>query len=281
MALALATLGAVVLLRSDARAPKAVERWELSGRLELPPVTIDLPDGESLTYAVGWSSGEEGTFLRAGQGVIELKRLPGDLVQLQMSARSNKFFDLVYRLRDEGRSLVEARGGHSVLFEFDKDERREKSSERVVFDYCSLVARSVERKRDGRVVRSRVSLDGPVLDALSCVYYVRAAGPARGKVFRLPVFQAGKLWELTMKLGEPEEIELPGLGRFRAYRARPEARFPGLFERKGELVVWLEERTGVLLRALVRIPVGSVELRLVGAENSPLLAAGRRPSGSQ
>ena len=119
------------------------------------------------------------------------------------------------------------------------------------------------------VVR-RLSLPSLVHDMFSCVYVLRATPLELGKEGRMTVSQRGRNWVLSFTPQRIETLKLRKLGRFRTYRTKPRARFPGVFAKKGnEMTAWIDVETGTVLRLLVDIPLGWITVTLARAENWP------------
>jgi hypothetical protein len=86
----------------------------------------------------------------------------------------------------------------------------------------------------------------------------------------MPVHTARRSWPLTIKVVQREELDIPGFGKLSTLRLEPTMHFPGIFVRKGRMVIWVEEETRIPVRMNVDIPIGSITVTLSDAENAPL-----------
>ena len=237
------------------------------------PVTVKLSEGERLTYNIKWGA------VDGGQAILSVKRKeqlgPGgpEVWNIQCRTRSNAFVSMFYEVRDDIKTLIDAKEGFSRLFDMDKNEGSFHGSERIEFDYDKNQANytRVEKGFFSDKTRNRViALPGKVHDPLSCLYYARGLDLKPGSEHRLTVNTSKKNWVMILKVLRKEEQFLEGLGTVQALVIEPEAQFQGLFVRKGKMTVWLEEQTKIPLMMKVQVPIGAVTATLVKAENSAL-----------
>ena len=121
-------------------------------------------------------------------------------------------------------------------------------------------------------------IHGKMQDPLSCLYYLRTLDTedlAPGSTVRMPVHTVRRTWALVIEVQRREELDIPGFGKLSTLRIKPIVRFPGIFVRKGGMVVWIEEKTKIPVRMNVDIPIGSMKVTLCSAENSPLTPASK------
>ena len=237
------------------------------------PVVVKLAEGERLTYNIKWGA------VDGGQAILSVKRKeqlgPGgpEVWNIQCRSRSNGFVSMFYEVRDDIKTLIDAKEGFSRLFDMDKNEGSFHGSERIEFDYDKNEA-SYTRTEKGLLAdktRSRaIALPGKVHDPLSCLYFIRGLDLKPGADPKLTVNTDRKNWVMTLKVLRKEEQYFDVLGNVQALVIEPEAQFQGIFVRKGKMTVWLEERTRIPLMMKVQVPIGAVTATLVKAENSAL-----------
>ncbi len=128
----------------------------------------------------------------------------------------------------------------------------------------------------------RVRIDGHMQDPFSCLYYLRTMSLSPGQTVSMPVHTARRHWTLSVDVLRRERLEIPGFGTLDTLRLAPDVWFPGIFVRKGRMSVWIDEATRVPVLMHVDIPLGSVTVRLIDAENAPLMPeSARAPSRAE
>jgi hypothetical protein len=128
------------------------------------------------------------------------------------------------------------------------------------------------------------------VDSLAAVYLVRSAIAEGLSETRFAMLDKQRVWDVRVTLAEPEVIETPA-GRFRARRVQlateridpwveeesdedgDTGEFAGPFGIKGDIGLWLEERTGIPLVIDGELPVVlgdlSLDMKLVAHSGTP------------
>ncbi len=247
--------------------------------VEHVPRRLVLTPGERLVYAVKWLG------IPAGQGVLEVKRKRDfegrEAYHVVCEVRANSLVSSIcYPVEDRTVSTIDVEGCFSRLFQMSKRENRVKQDEYIYFEYDKNRA-VYEKRRPGPFqtrAKAFVRIYGKMQDPLSCLYYLRTLDTedlVPGSTVRMPVHTVRRTWALVLEVQRREELDIPGFGTLSTLRIKPIVRFPGIFVRKGGMVVWIEEKTKIPVRMYVDIPIGSVKVTLVSAENSPLEPASK------
>jgi len=232
------------------------------------PHAAGFTEGERLTYTIKCSGVPVG---RATLKVAERLTVSGRrCIRLEYSCRSNRFVSSFYRVRNEGVSLIDAAEGYSRLYHLSRSEGAYRTNERIEIDPRERVAYHERTGPAGDTVSQVVLLPGRVYDPLSCIYALRHLRLEPRRTTRITVTAERRNWVLALEVLGREQIEIEGLGRRSALKVRPVAAFPGLFVRKGGIILWLDEETRVPLRMKTDIPIGTVSVSLSSFENSPL-----------
>jgi hypothetical protein len=115
-------------------------------------------------------------------------------------------------------------------------------------------------------------LVGKTLDPLAALYYVRSIDIKTLLDQGLPICADRRVWNTKFKLAKQgASFETVGsLKNRKCVAVEPQIEFKGLFERKGKIVIWLDEATRVPLKMTAEIPIGTAEVELSEFENSPL-----------
>lgn len=235
---------------------------------------LELAEGERLVYDIKWSS------MPAGSSTLSVKWKRdfegAQAYHIECETKTNKLTGLAYPVDDKTITIIDAAGGFSRLFQMSKSEDRIRQTEYIRFDYENDLAVYEQRRPGPFPTRSlkRVHIDGFMQDPLSCVYYLRATPLSPGDRLRMPVHTARRSWPLTVEVVRREELTIPGFGTLSTLRVEPTMHFPGIFVRKGRMVIWLEEETRIPVRMNVDVPIGSITVTLSDAENAPLSRIG-------
>jgi len=215
-------------------------------------------------YTIRWAG------FHAGEGTMIVTEVADGRARIDVLARSNRFVDAFYKVRDKGWSLVDTERGCTLGFHQKKREGRYRAEEDMKVDYEKMVAHFKYRRPKRPEKVRRVSLPSLVQDTFSCLYVLRATPLELGKEVRMTVSQNGKNWVLSFTPQKIVTLKLGKLGRFRTYWTKPQARFPGIFAKKGnEMTAWIDVETGTVLKLYVDIPLGWITVTLARAEHWP------------
>lgn len=234
--------------------------------------------GEKLTFNIRYG------FIKAGEAVMTVQ----DQVYLQDSipafhivttARSAKFFDGIYKVRDKVETFIDARGFFSWKFNKQLREGGYKLDLAVNYDQHYGKAR-VERiryhKKEPLEVRSQKSyeVDIPeyVMDVLSAFYYVRTQRLNPGEPIYISNHDNKKIYDLQVIVQKREEVDVPA-GKFNCIKIKPQLLGEAIFKQKGELWVWLtddEYKIPVLMKSKVAVGSITTELKKIEGLSRPL-----------
>ncbi len=128
------------------------------------------------------------------------------------------------------------------------------------------------------------SVPTQAIDILGAVYLARSLVRDGADELALCMVQKDRLWDVTLKQGRLEDIQVSG-GHVRCREvrlsvSRPEGepsdggKFSGLFGIKGDLKIWFHETTGVPVLIEGDVPIGDIidlhaTIRLEGFEGTP------------
>ncbi|MDZ7816793.1 MAG: DUF3108 domain-containing protein [Planctomycetota bacterium] len=245
-----------------------------SPKVSLPPFEPfdhELEIGEKHVYEIAYRG------FAAGTGAIEVVGrglLPAPFYKVQMTAKSSKFVELLYPVKDTFISHIHGSKGYALQFERHMREGRNAKNfrdETIVYDYSKMKAFYNSKKdKGGKVKEYEKPLQSKVLDPLSAVMYLRALEPEVGKTYKFPMHSSDEDWVLKLKCVGLVGLRVTGVGKFNAWKLEPETKEDALFTSNGAMKMWIEKETKVVLRAEVDVPIGSIVVRMIRAENSPL-----------
>lgn len=222
--------------------------------------------GEVATFSIGYGPINAG---EATIAVIDTADYFGQkVVHVRTRARSNRFFDAFFKVRDQADSYIDA---DSLFSRYFAKRQREGGYERDVeihFDHLGERAYFP----DGR----ETEIPAGVHDVLSAFFRVRTMPLTLGDEFDLPTHGDKRLYPLQLRVLRREEID-SALGKVRCIVVQPVLGDEGLFQSTGDLFVWFtddERRIPVRMRATV--PVGAIEARLTSYEPGASRVGGTR-----
>ena len=215
--------------------------------------------GEKMRYAISYLG------LTIGHAEAEVKALETyegrPAYRIEVSVKSNPVIDLIYKVRDEHKTWIDAEKLRPLRYEKKIHEGRTQASEIQSFDYAALKARNLSP--EGKVVKE-ADIPETVQDQLSCGYVFRMREIKPETTESLPVYADGKIWKLDVVLKDQELLKIPGIGIFSALEAEPEIAFQGIFVKKGKIRGWLSlDERRIPLKMETAVPVlGKVKAEL-------------------
>lgn len=236
------------------------------------PTKVALPPVENRVFAVGEKLHYDIVYkgLTVGHALIQVKAGPTvnglPTLQYVSTAQSTKFFDAFFKVRDQNISTVDNASLFSLVFDQTLREGRYRAERHYTFDYeKGTFAASEKRTKKGKIRNKEGTLETPLHDVLSALYFARTRDLAPGQELDLSVFRDNAVKTLPVKIG-PELKELKTkLGKLSCLRVEPVLQGDSLFRSKDNtLVVWMtndERKLPVLLEAA--ISVGLVRAKLV------------------
>lgn len=236
--------------------------------------------GEKLTFNIRYG------IFKAGEATMEVreKTLVHDSIpayHIVTTARSAKFFDVFYKVRDEVETYLDSRGLFS--WKFNKRLREAGYKFDLLVEYDQLhrkanVHRIRYHKKTPLKVRkeSKFTLDVPayVLDVLSAFYYVRTQRLEVGEPIYMANHDNKKVFELKVIIQRREQIKVPA-GKFNCIVVKPILEGESIFKQKGELWIWLtddEQKIPVKMKSKVAVGSISTELKKIEGVEMPIRA---------
>lgn len=184
-----------------------------------------------------------------GELVLSAKRaqLEGrPTYKFEMSVLSNEFLSKIFLVRDYMASWVDPSPFRSLRFELHSVEGKRVKDELVEFNYAEGVAKRGDKQ---------IALDGPTLDSLSSVYFIRTLDLNGGKPIEIDVVSR-KRFSLRVEVQGRETVVTP-VGTFRTIRIEPRiVRGAGLIGKGQNLVLWVtddENKVPVQLRSKLKV----------------------------
>ncbi len=231
--------------RDGAAVDPQLEGFEL---VNLLPEVVPFGVGEKLTFAIQYG------LIYAGDATLEIRNIAVlDSVKTYhviSTARTNRAFDLVFKVRDRHESFIDYDNLFSLRFEKHLREGKFKRDEEVDFDQKNH--RAIYPDRD-------VSIAPNTQDILSALYYARTLPLDVGQAIAMANHTGGKNYPIYIKILGREKVSVPA-GEFDCLVVEPVLKTSSLFEQKGKLTIWITDDTvkmPVLMRS--KVVVGAFE----------------------
>ncbi len=209
--------------------------------------------GESFTFTIGYG------MVKAGEARIaiedSLTYFGQNVLEVVTRARSNRFFDAFFRVRDQAVSYIDA---DSLFSRYYAKHLREGGYQRDVeihFDHLARIAYFPSGKEN--------VIPFGVHDVLSAFFRVRTLDLTAGSEYSLPTHGDKRMYDLRVLVRQRERVKNKVLGEVDCVVVQPILGDEGLFQSSGELLVWFtddDRRIPVRLRA--KVPVGAIEANL-------------------
>jgi hypothetical protein len=206
----------------------------------------------------------------AGSAVQEVTR-SGHEVHIVSTAHSASWLKLFFPVDDRVESILAPATppqlfGPSRLYSERIREGWTRRQRDALFDRQKLevVSRDLLKKKEATHKISPL-----VHDMLSGFFHVRMIPLQVGESRFIEIFDCEKSWNTEVQVLRREELSIP-LGRFRTIVIRPVLKTPGIFNRTGDMFIWLTDddlRIPVQMKSKVRL--GSVTAILVGGTYWP------------
>jgi hypothetical protein len=225
--------------------------------------TIDFPKiennafqiGEKLEFEVAFGPLVAGTATMSIPDTQTIKGRP--CYHIVTTARSTKFVDTFYKVRDRIETFIDMEG--LFPWKFSKHLREGSYRTEQYVDYDQM---------RGKIYYKKDTIDAPrfIQGILSSFYYVRTIPLKIKESFDIDNFGDGKIYPLKILVHKKDRVKVPA-GEFDCIIIEPIMREEGIFNRKGRLAIWLtddQRQMPVLMKS--KLPIGSIDARLISYE---------------
>lgn len=232
--------------------------------LLLLAVPRTLHASETFLYDLRWMG------IKAGEARLEFIE-DGDSLRIVSRAESAKWLSVFYKVDDRVESVVARKdnpgkgAGHWVALSYRLRirEGRYRRDKELVFDHENgkvLFSDHIEKRKETYPVPE------DTFDPLSGFFLLRKRPLEVGRPVDVTIFDSNKVWNVRVDILRREEVETRA-GRFRTVVVKPNMKSEGIFDRKGDIYIYLtddERHIPVLIRT--KVAVGYIEAELTGGE---------------
>ena len=193
----------------------------------LLPVFVGFGVGEKLVYAVQYG------IINAGEATLEVRNIAiidsTPCYYIVSNARTNDVFSVFYKVRDRYVSLMDTTELVSLRYEKHLREGKYKNDRKVVFDQKRHIAHYEDKE---------IPIPPRTQDVLSSMYYMRTLPLGVGHQVAIANNTDGKNYPLVVKVLGEERVTVEA-GTFDCLVVEPFLRYPGIFQQKGRVKVWV------------------------------------------
>lgn len=223
------------------------------------------PSYELIKYKVKWA------FISAGWAEIELKKLEDEkeIYHIRLDTESSGLVSSIFNVDDHAECWVDS-NVCSVKYLKNQKEGRWIADENIIFDYKNRkIFYEIKKKKQGGEIeekREEIGMGSEECfhDMVSSLYYFRTLDIKEGKIYQIPTFDRGKMFNTELHVYGREKISTE-LGEFEAFLLQPVSKLEGAFRtRKGKMWVWLSaDEKKIPLRIKAKFTFGSVYMDIV------------------
>jgi hypothetical protein len=251
-----------VLLRITFIIAAMVTIFILSTNIEAVEKDFPFYPGEKLTFQLKW------TVVPAGEGILEI--LPIETINganayhFVLTAKSNSFMDLFYKVRDRIDAYTNIEMTHTILYKKKQHEGKTQRDVVVNFNWNNNKARYSNMKN----VREPIDILEGSFDPLSAFYYIRLFNFKEKLTIERPVTDGKKCIIGKAFVIKKETLEL-AIGTYDTFLIEPEIEHVGgVFEKSknAKIQVWVTaDKRRMPVKIKSNVVVGSFVGELVSA----------------
>jgi hypothetical protein len=221
-----------------------------------PASALDIP--EKLIFDLTWTGIKAGT---ATQEIIEEK----ESVRVVSTARSADWISVFFPVEDRIESILTKAApplfGLSRNYRIKTREGNHRKDKEIIFDHDKKKAQYIDHIGKGKV---EVAIKENTYDIYSSFYYVRTLPLEVGKSVYVSILDNNELWDVEVQVLKKEKMKTI-FGEVTTILIKPLIKSEGIFERKGEIFIWLtDDARRIPVKMKTKVMIGSVTATLVG-----------------
>lgn len=242
----------------------------LSGKCLATPEAYPFQPGEKMTFKLSWGIIPAGT---ATLEVLPMASVNGQAAyHFLLTARSNKFIDTFYKVRDRIEGYADITMTSSLLYRKIQCEGRTRRNVRITFDWDKMQAQYI--RTDKR--KAPVAIQQGCFDPLSVFYYMRLLDLKKNGVIERPITDGKRSVIGKTKVVKRQTIKVPG-GTYDTFLLEPDLKdVRGVFEKSKESTIklWVTaDQRRLLVKIESKVAVGSFVGELISYEKGVVPAS--------
>jgi len=219
------------------------------------------PVGEKLTYKLYWGIIPVGTSDLYSQWGEENGKT---CLVLRATAKTGSFVAMIYPVDDFIESVVDPQTFLPVRYTQKLHEGRHVRDDTIIFDHKE---RKGYWKSGITGATNTMDILSDTRDVLCLTYYMRPKGTEIGAKEEFRVIVDDKLYVLGITVLGREDIKTPGMGKTKCLKIEPQARFGGIFVRKGRVMTWFsDDEKRICTRMEGKVPLANLKAILISVQ---------------
>ena len=213
---------------------------------------------EKLVFDLTWTGIKAGT---ATQEIIEEK----DSMRVVSTARSADWISVFFPVEDRVESVLTKVPppllGLPKNYRIKTREGNHRKDKEIVFDHEKGKAVYINHLGKEKL---ELAINGNTYDAYSSFYYLRTLNLEVGKSVYVSILDNKELWNVEVQVLKKEKLKTI-LGEVNTILIKPLIKSEGIFERKGEIYIWLtDDARRIPVKMKTKVAIGSITATLVG-----------------
>lgn len=179
--------------------------------------------------------------------------------QVVSKVRSNKVFDIVFKVRDRVETNIDVRGIYSRRYFKQLQEGKYRDIREVIYEPERGLAHLLIKG----VYKETTKIESCAQDILSALFFVRTLEFDVGDTININLHDMTKSYPLKVRVNRRERVQVPA-GEFDCLVVEPFLETEGMFRSKGKIELWLtddERKIPVLMRTEIAI-IGYIDAKL-------------------
>jgi len=205
------------------------------------------------------------TGVKAGTATLELVNDRGR-TKIISRAQSADWVSVFYTVDDRTESLLKNEETMSLIglpenYRVRLREGKHRRDKELIFDHANKQVTFIDHLG---TEKKTFPIDEKTFDPLTSFYYIRTVKLDVGKSVYVDIFDSKKLWKVEVQVLRRERIKTQ-LGNFDTVVIKPLMKSEGIFNRKGDMYIWLtDDLKRIPVKMQTKVVIGSVIATLVG-----------------
>jgi hypothetical protein len=202
--------------------------------------------GETLDYNLSWSR------IGAGSARMTISPAADERYRITSVGKSSRFFNRVFKVRDELESFVTRDTFTTVQYRKIIDERGRRKDELTTVN--GTAGKATRKGKD-------IEVPTPVFDPLSLMYYIRRLDMSPGRIHEFIVLADGKVYTLQARIVSRQKMYTPA-GTFDTVLVEPKMLRSDRNNENRLLIWYTDDERRIPVRIWSDVNVGSITATL-------------------
>lgn len=220
---------------------------------------LPFPIGEVLTYSASWN----GIPVAWAESSTQMETFEGrEVLVMRLRVQTYSFFNHIFKVDDVNETLIDPETLLPIRYTKNLKEGSYRCHEITTFDFAEGKAHYAQQI--SKKAKKSYDIGPDTRDLISFMYFLRSEQLEEKQKTTYNVMSDERIYELILSTDKVEGIDLPNYPRdIPSLEMEPEAKFDGLFVRKGKATLWVSRDDRRLLTfAKIKVPFGRVRVTL-------------------